>query len=961
MLHGTNLILFITYLIAVVFEISLGRSISQTFLVILASYLVIHFAEAFILKKYEKTKTIESFARTTETHTSRTLELFVFFMIVSVALVLLINIWGFEDWLQTTSVLGFLALFIFASKEYWAGDFLSGILIISQGRIERGDVIKVRDEGLTAIVLQINSFQTIVRDLVNKHDVILPNSRLRIARVDVLKTDLAKGIREFEDFYFGYGTDPQKIKDLFDEVWAKVVEEDLIDNRGDLVVANKECGDHGVRWRLAYTLKSPHRIIEAGNRVPVAISADVTTTNLSNLATAINKVSSETGVVAVTSADYARIILISDAGDDIAVSGLGNASPEFSGRLVNKDAVAQTSPVGAVTSSGAFKTPLSLTNVVTDALVSGATVSSSTVAGTGADLSVSSDTNGNYTLAINSGGSGSANPYVVGETFTVDGTLVGGSSPTHDVTITVTSVDANGLSTAATASGFAPGITQAQTTITPTITSGLGAGASFDVTLTDGVATVAVNSAGDGYDENDTFTILGSALGGTDGVNDLTISVASLATTSMVSFGAVVSGNRIDTGRFSGEVSLSSSSTFSLTTTNGTSNAAQDPTLGSFVNVQTNIAGDTKTITYDINEALENGGSGLNGLKAVAPKAAYGLTVPSSNGSISFSADISSSELSTVSIANVNKALVKEIRDQAPLASLSGGSTVSTTQVVSYSFQRTEAVQPTVDSVTITINNTDISVDLTDIDGANTSASSAADVTAAIVRAVNNSTLEITASTSGTAPDYGVTLTANKSGEAFTVEAFSFNDVNEIVAQTQFSLTTETPAKSLPSDGSSVAIKFGDQIYSLTMVEGEVVVSGAEAGRITAYFDASSRLQIFGGGSLSGATISVVSDPEIGGNSAAAAAFGLEGSTARLTGQLFTLTSGMDDLELDFNGTAVTVSLDLSGNVTTVPSSVTGLTLSWEAESATTGRLKAEISIGTRLPASRSKETTPVD
>ena len=266
-LHGTNLILFITYLIAVVFEISLGRSISQTFLVILASYLVIHFAEAFILKKYGKTKTIESFARTTETHTSRTLELFVFFMIVSVALVLLINIWGFEDWLQTTSVLGFLALFIFASKEYWAGDFLSGILIISQGRIERGDVIKVRDEGLTAIVLQINSFQTIVRDLVNKHDVILPNSRLRLARVDVLKTDLAKGIREFEDFYFDYGTDPQKIKDLFGEVWATVVEEDLIDKKGDLVVANKECGDHGVRWRLAYTLKSPHRIIEAGNRV----------------------------------------------------------------------------------------------------------------------------------------------------------------------------------------------------------------------------------------------------------------------------------------------------------------------------------------------------------------------------------------------------------------------------------------------------------------------------------------------------------------------------------------------------------------------------------------------------------------------------------------------------------------------------------------------------------------------
>ena len=111
---------------------------------------------------------------------------------------------------------------------------------------------------------------------------------------------------------------------------------------------------------------------------------------------------------------------------------------------------------------------------------------------------------------------------------------------------------------------------KAQTTITPSNTSGLGTGASFDVTLADGVATVAVRTAGDGYKPNDTFTILGSAIGGTDGVNDLTVSVASLAASSMVSFGSLVSGNRIDTARFSGAVSLISSISFDLTTTNGT-------------------------------------------------------------------------------------------------------------------------------------------------------------------------------------------------------------------------------------------------------------------------------------------------------------------------------------------------------------------------------------------------------
>ncbi|MBT3637276.1 MAG: mechanosensitive ion channel family protein [Opitutae bacterium] len=266
-LHFANFFLFITYLVAVIFEISIGRAISQTFLVILASYLLVHFAEALILKRYGKAKAIEGFSRTSETHTSRTLELSVYFVILCISIVLLINIWGFEDWLQTTSVLGFLALFVFASKEYWAGDFLSGILIISQGKIERGDVIKIRDENLTAIVLQVGSFQTIVRDLINKHDIILPNSRLRLARVDVLKTDLEKGIREFEDFWFGYGTDPDKIQIMLEEVWNNTVVDDMAVKEGGFAIGNKECGDHGVRWRLSYTLQSAHRLIEAGNCV----------------------------------------------------------------------------------------------------------------------------------------------------------------------------------------------------------------------------------------------------------------------------------------------------------------------------------------------------------------------------------------------------------------------------------------------------------------------------------------------------------------------------------------------------------------------------------------------------------------------------------------------------------------------------------------------------------------------
>ena len=64
----------------------------------------------------ERVKRLDSLSLTTETQTSRTLELFVSFLIITITI--LINIWGFEDWLQTTSVLGFLALFVFAIRNW---------------------------------------------------------------------------------------------------------------------------------------------------------------------------------------------------------------------------------------------------------------------------------------------------------------------------------------------------------------------------------------------------------------------------------------------------------------------------------------------------------------------------------------------------------------------------------------------------------------------------------------------------------------------------------------------------------------------------------------------------------------------------------------------------------------------------------------------------------------------------
>jgi len=97
-------------------------------------------------------------------------------------------------------------------------------------------------------------------------------------------------------------------------------------------------------------------------------------------------------------------------------------------------------------------------------------------------------------------------------------------------------------------------------------TSGAGTGAKFDVTKTDGVYTVALDSlvasAGSGYVAGDTITILGSALGGVDTTNDLILTVATVGAGGKVAtFGSVGTGRAGD-----GTVDIS----INVTGTNGT-------------------------------------------------------------------------------------------------------------------------------------------------------------------------------------------------------------------------------------------------------------------------------------------------------------------------------------------------------------------------------------------------------
>lgn len=74
-------------------------------------------------------------------------------------------------------------------------------------------------------------------------------------------------------------------------------------------------------------------------------------------------------------------------------------------------------------------------------------------------------------------------------------------------------------------------------------TSGTGTGAKFDVTKTNGVYTVSLDTAGTGYAAGDTITLLGTGLGGTS-ANNLIITVATVG-----AGGAIATFGKVGTGR----------------------------------------------------------------------------------------------------------------------------------------------------------------------------------------------------------------------------------------------------------------------------------------------------------------------------------------------------------------------------------------------------------------------------
>ncbi len=276
-----SLVLILIYLVSLIFGFYFGidgagcragadclapffRNLSQTGITLLVSYFAVFLAQAYIVRKFGRTREIEGEAAHLHTYQSELLSMVVLLAVIIVAFLTVLSIWEIDDWKQQTGVIGGILLLLFITKDIWLPDNINGLILLYQSDVEPGAVVRVESLGLLAVALRTSLTQTVFRDLVQRHRIIVPNSRFRDQKIEVLTLCPDSGLVENLDFKIGYEVPPADVDEFLITAWRNACEVESALNEeveGRIFVVDN--GDHAVTYRLRYVVKTVYRLMQA--------------------------------------------------------------------------------------------------------------------------------------------------------------------------------------------------------------------------------------------------------------------------------------------------------------------------------------------------------------------------------------------------------------------------------------------------------------------------------------------------------------------------------------------------------------------------------------------------------------------------------------------------------------------------------------------------------------------------
>jgi len=103
--------------------------------------------------------------------------------------------------------------------------------------------------------------QTTFRDLVQKHKIVIPNSKLRSTKIEILNRSGQTGWNDYIEYKIGYNTPSKQVEDFFEKVWEEACEKSSSLNiEKKPKVSLVETGDHAILWRLHYQIDNIYHL-----------------------------------------------------------------------------------------------------------------------------------------------------------------------------------------------------------------------------------------------------------------------------------------------------------------------------------------------------------------------------------------------------------------------------------------------------------------------------------------------------------------------------------------------------------------------------------------------------------------------------------------------------------------------------------------------------------------------------
>ena len=140
-----------------------------------------------------------------------------------------------------------------------------------------------------------------------------------------------------------------------------------------------------------------------------------------------------------------------------------------------------------------------------------------------------------------------------------------------------------------------------------------------------------------------------------------------------------VTGTALDAARYCGELLLRSSTAFTADIAGVATNSSADSRLGGLVSIKPNTTGEKNSLTFHSIDGVDTNSSDPNGLDAVAAAGSFSISLPTTGTGSSISTTVHTKDITVPSPENVAKAIVKNLRSQGTISSLSGVSAIGGT------------------------------------------------------------------------------------------------------------------------------------------------------------------------------------------------------------------------------------------------------------------------------------------